>query len=51
VAGSSIIKDYLNDPETADYFDKLGVNKVEFDQFYKGHSELGSMVESCVKLV
>lgn len=50
VAGASIISDFFNDAETKDYFEQNGVKTVEFQQYYKGHNELGSLVESCVKI-
>ena len=50
VSGANIIQDYLKDHETVSYFERNGVQSLKFDQFAKGHSELGSMVEVCVKL-
>ena len=40
----------MKDHETQSYFENNGVQSLKFDQFVKGHSELGSMVEVCVKL-
>ena len=51
VAGGNIIKNFLNDPETDSYFSKTGIKPINFEHYYKGHSELGSLVESCVKIV
>ena len=51
VAGSNIIQNFLNDPETSSYFKGKGVQTPQFEHYYKGHSELGSLVESCVKIV
>ena len=50
VSASNVITDYLKDHETQTYFQENGVKSIRFDQFAKGRSELGSMVESCVKL-
>ena len=49
VSASNVIKDYMKDHETQSYFERNGVKSLEFDQFVKGHSQLGSMVEVCVK--
>lgn len=51
VAGGKIILKYLDDPDTKSYFDGLNVGTVKFEQFAKGKSELGSMVEVCVKAI
>ncbi|XP_068228287.1 uncharacterized protein [Palaemon carinicauda] len=51
VSASNIIIDYIKDHETQSYFERNGVQSLKFDQFVKGHSQLGSMVEVCVKLV
>ena len=50
VSASNIILDYIKDHETQSYFDKNGVQPLKFEQFVKGHSQLGSMVEVCVKM-
>ena len=50
-AGANVILDFLNDPETQFYFEKNNIKNFKFDQYFKGHSELGSMVEICVKMV
>ena len=50
VAASNVITDFINDPDTLLYFEENGVKPLKFEQFYKGCSKLGSMVESCVKL-
>ena len=49
VAGTEIIATFLNDHETVKYLNESGISKVNFDQYYKGHSELGSLVEVMVK--
>jgi hypothetical protein len=51
VSASHIITDYLKDTETQLFFKEHNVNSTTFDQYYKGNSSLGSLVESCVKLV
>lgn len=50
VAGSHVITSFLDDHETQNYLQRNGIQKVKFDQFCKGKSSLGSLVESCVKL-
>ena len=49
-AGANLISDFLNDPETQLYFEQNGIKSFSFEHYYKGHSELGSLVEICVKL-
>ena len=44
------IRNYLHEPATESYFRENNVRITEFRQYYKGCSELGSLVESCVKL-
>mgnify|MGYP000654560869 CR=1 FL=1 len=51
VAGAKIVQDYLSDPETRVYLNEHGVSAVKFQNYYKGNSRLGAMVESAVKLV
>ena len=50
VAGSNIITDFLKDNLTQNYFEEMGVKPITFSQFFKGRSQLGSMVEICVKM-
>ena len=50
VSASNIILDHIKDHETQSYFDRNGVQPLKFEQFVKGHSQLGSMVEVCVKM-
>jgi len=50
VAGASIIKDFLRDASSYKYFEENNVTPIVFDQYPKGNSSLGSLVESCVKL-
>ena len=48
-AGANIISDFLNEPETQSYFDSQNIKPLTFQHYFKGCSELGSMVEVCVK--
>jgi len=50
VAGGNIIKDFLKDPVSSKYFEENNVTQIMFEQYPKGNSALGSLVESCVKL-
>ena len=50
VAGGNIIKDNLKDPETQNYFLENNVVPISFEHYFKGRSELGSLVESIVKM-
>ena len=49
VAGGNIILDFLKDPMTQNYFQENNVKPMSFDHYFKGRSELGSLVESMVK--
>ena len=50
VPAGNIVMNFLNDVETQSYFDSNNIRSTTFDQFYKGNSSLGSIVEICVKL-
>ncbi|XP_047738103.1 uncharacterized protein LOC125178431 [Hyalella azteca] len=50
VAGSNIILDFLKDSAVRSYLADNGIAKLTYEQFYKGCSKLGSLVESCVKM-
>ena len=50
VAAGNKIETFLSDFNTQKYFQELGIKSLKFEQFYKGHSELGSLVETCVKM-
>ena len=50
VAGANLISSYINDSETLEYFKEHGVEFLKFEHYLKGCNELGSLVESCVKL-
>ena len=51
VPGTNLIADFIGDPDTKQYLQENGIMNVEFLQFFKGCPKLGSLVESCVKLV
>ncbi|XP_068243236.1 uncharacterized protein [Palaemon carinicauda] len=51
VAGANIITSFIRDPETLLYFEENNVAPLSFQQYSKGASQLGSMVEVCVKMV
>ena len=51
VCGSKMVAEFLNDSETLAFFSEHGVKPTKFEHFYKGHSELGSLVEIVVKFV
>ena len=50
VRASNIITDFLKDAETQNYFSEQNIKSPEFEQYFKGNSSLGSLVESCVKI-
>ena len=50
VAGGNVIKDFLKDPEVKLHLEENAMKFIQFEQFFKGNSALGSLVESCVKL-
>ncbi|XP_068200730.1 uncharacterized protein [Palaemon carinicauda] len=49
-AGSNIIETFLSHFETKDFLRRHNMNEIKFDHYYKGNSELGGLVEICVKL-
>ena len=51
VAASDIITNFLSEPQTSAYFNELGSKLIEFHHYDKGHHELGSLVETCVKAI
>ena len=51
VAAGNVIKDFIKDPDTTLYLKHHNLNPIKFEQYFKGNSELGSLVESAVKLV
>ena len=50
VAGANVLTTFLNDPHTQLYFEERGVKPLKFQHYFKGCSQLGSLVEICVKL-
>ena len=50
VAGANVVTNFINDFETQNYFQEQGIKPLKFDHYYKGCHNLGSLVESCVKL-
>lgn len=51
VAGTNAISSFLNDPDSLLYFEENNVKPIAFQQYFKGASELGSLVEVCVKMI
>ena len=50
VAGSKEITNFLNDAEVSSYLAEHNMKPLQFDQYFKGCHQLGSLVEICVKL-
>ena len=50
-SGMKLIKEFLDDPIVISYFSENNVSKLSFEQYAKGNSALGSVVESLVKQV
>ena len=50
VAGANIITNFLNDHTVLQYFEENGVKNLDFQHYFKGASQLGSLVEVVVKL-
>lgn len=50
-AGANMMKDFLSDSDTLEYFELHNVKPVSFANYPKGNSSLGSLVEVCVKQV
>jgi hypothetical protein len=51
VAGANIVQSFFNDPQSKQFFEEKVVESIRFDQFFKGQSQLCSIVESCIKMV
>jgi len=51
VAGANIMKNFVKDCVTQNYFAECGIKSPEFNQYFKGCNKLGGLVESCVKMV
>ena len=50
VRASNIVSDFLKDTETQKYFSEKNIKFSVLEQFYKGNSSLGSLIENCVKI-
>ena len=50
IAGGKIIEDFLNDKDVKAYFKENNIKPLNFQHYYKGRNELGSLVEICVKM-
>ena len=48
-AGSNITRNFLKDYETEQYFKSFDCKTLTFEHYYKGHSQLGALVEVLVK--
>ena len=51
MAGADVISSFLNDLDSQLYFEENKVKPISFQQYFKGASQLGSLVEICVKMV
>ena len=51
VSGGNVIRDFLKDVDTQNYFQEHGVKSISFEQYFKGCHPLGGIVEICVKMV
>ena len=49
VAGANSISSFINDLETKQYFEENNVTALSFQHYFRGASQLGSLVEVCVK--
>ena len=50
IAGANIITNFLSDADTTNYLKNSNSSLINFQQYYKGRHELGSLVETCVKM-
>ena len=50
-AGANVLSKFLKDEDTISYFEEFGIQQIQFHQYPKGNSSLGSLVEACVKQV
>ena len=50
VAAGNKLTSFLSDSDTQQYFSETGIKPLRFEHFFKGHSQLGSLVEVCVKM-
>ena len=51
VSGGNVIRDFLKDVDTQNYFQEHGVKSISFEQYFKGFHPLGGIVEICVKML
>ena len=51
VAGSGRIREFIESEDVKDFLRENGIAQFKFEHYAKGNSKLGSLVESCVKLV
>ena len=51
VTAGNKIEDFLKDHNTTFYLQQQNIKPVKFEQYFKGNSAFGSLVESAVKLV
>ena len=51
VPSGHIVEDFLKDMETQRFLQTNGIKGPKFEQFYKGNSALGSMVERLIKIL
>ena len=50
IKGANVITDFLSDSDTLLFFKSNGVQPIKFDNYFKGNSSLGSLVEVCVRM-
>lgn len=50
VAGANILTNLCTDSETIHFFEEHGIKPIQFNQYFKGCSSMGSLVESGVKM-
>ena len=50
VAGANVIMDFIKAPDAQKYFSENNVKALQFEHYAKGRPQLGSLVETCVKL-
>ncbi|XP_068239919.1 uncharacterized protein [Palaemon carinicauda] len=51
VAGANVMQNLLSDHASQLYFEENNIRPIQFQQYFKGCSKLGSLVEVCVKQV
>ena len=51
VAGANLVQTFLSEPETHSFFQENGMKALKFQNYPKGNSSLGSLVEILVKQV